>query len=241
MTECWCLHGAMGSANDWREFGHAVARHGIETRAVDLWRHLDCCPMPMMEFGRVLNAECCGLARGVGRKPVLLGYSMGGRLALHALLDENPPWQAAIIVGAHPGLASEAERIARREGDAEWGARALQGDWREFLTDWNAQPVLADSVKNPPPSSQRRREIARSFIDWSLGAQESLWDELPNIRVPVLWVVGERDEKFCAIAERAVALIPNGKLVVISDAGHRVPWDCPKLFAGKVSGFLRDL
>lgn len=243
MFECWCLHGAVGNAVDWREHAHVWAKSGIETRAVDLWRHLDCCPMPMMEFGRVLNAECRGLGRVGERKPVLLGYSMGGRLALHALLDENPPWQAAVIVGAHPGLAgleSEAERVARRASDAEWGARALRGEWQEFLTDWNAQPVLADSGSLTPPSALRRREVARSFIDWSLGAQESLWEELPTIRIPVLWVVGERDEKFRAIAERAVALLPQAELAVIPAAGHRVPWDQPEEFVERVKGFLRE-
>ena len=114
MHEVWCLHGAVGSATDWKPFAHAMAGQGVETRAVDLWRMLECCPMPLMEFGRVLNAECRGLGRKSERQPVLLGYSMGGRLALHALLDENPPWRAAVIVGAHPGLESEGERIARR-------------------------------------------------------------------------------------------------------------------------------
>jgi len=151
MQEVWCLHGAVGSASDWKPFAHAMAGGGGETRSVDLWRYLECCPMPLMEFGRVLNAECRGLGRTGERRPVLLGYSMGARLALHALLDEDPPWRTAVIVGAHPGLESEPERIARREGDAEWGARALSGDWREFLDAWNAQPVLADSSVRAEP------------------------------------------------------------------------------------------
>ena len=239
MHEVWCLHGAVGSATDWKPFAHAMAGEGVETRAVDLWRMLECCPMPLMEFGRVLNAECRGLGRPVERRPVLLGYSMGGRLALHALLDENPPWHAAVIVGAHPGLELEEERVARRASDAEWGAKALSGDWREFLDAWNAQPVLAASGERAAPPVFRRREIARSFVDWSLGAQESLWEELPGIRVPVLWVCGERDAKFRAIGERAVSLMPGAELAVIQGAGHRVPWDQPDAFARRVEAFLQ--
>jgi len=239
MHEVWCLHGAVGAATDWKPFAHAMAGEGVETRAVDLWRMLECCPMPLMEVGRVLNAECRGLGRKTERRPVLLGYSMGGRLALHALLDENPPWQAAVIVGAHPGLESEGERIARRASDAEWGSRALSGDWRAFLDAWNAQPVLAESGARAEPPLFRRREIARSFVDWSLGAQEPLWDELPGIRVPVLWVCGERDAKFRAIGERAVSLIPGAELAVIENAGHRVPWDQPEAFAARVGEFFR--
>jgi 2-succinyl-6-hydroxy-2,4-cyclohexadiene-1-carboxylate synthase len=236
----WCLHGAVGAATDWKAFAHAMAAAGVETRSVDLWRMLDCCPMPLMEAGRVLNAECRGVNRSEASKPVLVGYSMGGRIALHALLDEDPPWRAAVIVGAHPGLESEDERISRRASDAEWGSRALSGDWLEFLEAWNAQPVLRDSGEKAGPPLFRRREIARSFIDWSLGAQESLWDELPGIRVPVLWVCGERDAKFRAIGERAVSLIPDAELAVIEGAGHRVPWDEPEAFARRVTEFLKE-
>jgi len=170
---------------------------------------------------------------------VLVGYSMGARLALHALLDGGP-WDAAVLVAPHPGLESESEseRSARRESDAEWAGRALTGDWREFLALWNAQPVLADSERLPPVSDLRRREIARSFIDWSLGAQEPLWERLGEIRCPVLWCVGERDGKFRALAERALPLLPRGELWVAPGSGHRVPWDVPEAFAAKVGEFL---
>jgi len=78
--EIWCLHGAVGMAADWR----GLEWPGWGVRRVDLWRFLDCCPMPLEAFGAALNREA---AAGAGPR-VLLGYSMGGRLALHALLDE---------------------------------------------------------------------------------------------------------------------------------------------------------
>ncbi len=168
---------------------------------------------------------------------VLVGYSMGARLALHALLDGGP-WDAAVLVAPHPGLESELERVARRESDAEWAGRALTGDWREFLALWNAQPVLADSGRLPSVSELRRREVARSFMDWSLGAQEPLWERLGEIQCPVLWCAGERDVKFRALAERALPLLPRGELWVAPASGHRVPWDAPEAFAAKVGEFL---
>ena len=162
---------------------------------------------------------------------------MGARLALHALLDGGP-WDAAVLVAPHPGLESEAERAARRASDAEWAERALCGEWGGFLERWNAQPVLADSARLPDAGELRRREVARSFIDWSLGAQDPLWERLGEIRCPVLWVVGERDEKFRALAERALPRLPRGELWVAPGAGHRVPWDAPEAFAAKVGEFL---
>lgn len=240
--ECWCLHGAVGMAADWRGFAKMMAAAGIGTRAVDLWRFLECNPMPLPDFGKALNADASGeVFRGNGR--ALLGYSMGGRLALHALLGNDPPWQAAVIISAHPGLEDETARTARRAGDASWAARALAGNWQEFLTDWSAQPVLAEAAIRDPQATgslvMRRREIARSFVDWSLGAQQPLWDRLREIKIPVLWIAGENDVKFRTLAGRAVSLIPNARLAVAPGAGHRVPWEAESWFANEVAGFLK--
>ena len=227
----WCLHGAVGAAADWQGF----AVPGWAVKRVDLWRFLDCCPMTMPEFGRALNAE----ARAAGGRNVLLGYSMGGRLALHALVGTAAPWAAAVLVSPNPGLETEAERSKRREVDAEWASRALSGDWAEFLTSWNAQPVLGGEAPGDRRLlEQRRREIARSFIDWSLGAQEPLWRRLGEVTVPALWVCGVRDEKFRALGARAVAAMTDAELAVVEGAGHRVPWDQPEVVAQVVAEWL---
>ncbi len=240
--ECCCLHGAVGAAGDWRGFASRLASSGIGSRAVDLWRFLACGPLGLADFGKALNAETGGeVFRGSGR--ILLGYSMGGRLALHALLEQPHPWQAAVIISAHPGLENAAERSARTAGDAEWAAKAFTGEWGTFLAEWDAQPVLEGSAIREPAASRqlamRRGEVARSFLDWSLGAQAPLWDRLGEIRVPVLWIAGERDAKFRALAQRAASLTPNGSLAVAPGTGHRVPWDHPEWLATTVAGFAR--
>lgn len=241
-VDCWCLHGAVGAAADWRGFAKRLAAEKTGSRAVDLWRFLECAPMPLADFGDALNAESGGeVFRGSGR--ALLGYSMGGRLALHALCGASPPWTAAVIISAHPGLESEAERQARRTSDAAWATRALAGNWADFLAAWNAQPLLGHAAVRDPQASAalavRRREIARSFVDWSLGAQAPLWDRLREITIPVLWVVGENDAKFRAIGERAVERIPHARLAIAPGSGHRVPWEAEDWLAREVAAFLR--
>jgi 2-succinyl-6-hydroxy-2,4-cyclohexadiene-1-carboxylate synthase len=229
----WCLHGAVGQAADWQGFSVP----GWAVRRVDLWRFLACCPMPIADFGRALNEE----ARATPGPNVLLGYSMGGRLALHALLEKDSPWDSAVIVSAHSGLESEEERSARRIHDVEWAARALQMEWRDFLTAWNAQPVLggeAVGLADRRLLASRKQEVARSFMDWSLGAQEPLWERLSEVKVPLLWVVGGRDEKFRVLGERAVSGIPGARLAVVEEAGHRVPWEAAEEFSGVVGEFL---
>lgn len=240
-VECWCLHGTVGMAGDWRGLSGDLARHGIGTRAVDLWRFLEEDGMGMEAFGQALNEEAReNPTHNTGR--VLVGYSMGGRLALHALLADGAPWQAAVILSAHPGLEDEAERAARRAGDAGWAAKCFAGDWQTFLRDWNAQPVLAGAEPRGEAENrqlaQRRREIARSFVDWSLGAQQPLWGRLREIPVPVLWISGESDGKFSALAARAAGENPRFSHVVAPGSGHRVPWDQPTWLERTMTAFL---
>jgi 2-succinyl-6-hydroxy-2,4-cyclohexadiene-1-carboxylate synthase len=239
--ECWLLHGAVGMAADWRAFAKRLADAKVGTRAVDMWRFLENQPLPLAEFGAAFNADAAGeVNRGNGR--VLMGYSMGGRLALHALLEKNHPWQAAVIVSAHPGLADPAGREARRTADAEWAARALTANWQEFLNAWQAQPVLGTPMPRDAGTSaamtMRRREIARGFFDWSLGMQEPLWDRLSEINIPILWVAGEKDAKFLELARRAVAALPQARLAAAPGAGHRVPWEAEEWLARETAGFL---
>ena len=240
--ECWCLHGAVGMAADWRELAKKLAPAGISTRAVDLWRFLDCCPMPLTDFGKALNAEAGGeISRTNGR--TLLGYSMGGRLALHALLEPDHPWQAAVIVSTHSGLENEADRAARRNADITWATQALAGNWPQFLDAWNGQSILGPTPMRDPQGSgsliMRRREIARSFVDWSLGIQEPLWDRLGEISIPVLWIAGENDPKFLALARQAVSLMPNAQLATAPSSGHRVPWEAADWLANQIASFLK--
>lgn len=240
--ECWCLHGSVGMAADWRMLAKQLAAGGIGTRAVDLWRFLECAPMPLPDFGKAINADANGdVFRGSGR--ALLGYSMGGRMALHALLDRPNPWQAAVIISANPGLENPQERSERRAADTAWATLALTGNWQNFLNEWDAQPVLAGTPIRDPKASgglvMRRREIARSFVDWSLGAQESLWQRLAEISIPVLWITGENDPKYREIAEKAVARMPAASLALAPEAGHRVPWEAADWLAATVSRFLK--
>lgn len=239
--ECWCLHGAVGMAADWRGLAKNLAPVGISTRAVDLWRFLDCCPMPLPDFAKALNAEANGEISN-NRNRVLLGYSMGGRLALHALLTQPHPWQAAIIVSAHPGLENELDRASRRSTDIAWATQALAGNWQQFLNAWNDQSILGPTPMRDPQAASslimRRREIARSFVDWSLGVQEPLWDRLGEVSIPVLWIAGGNDPKFLTLAQRAVSLMPHAQLATAPATGHRVPWEADAWFLEQVSHFL---
>ena len=234
----WALHGAVGMAADWREFAASLPAELQGVRRLDLWRFLDCCPMPLGKFGNTLAEE----VKRIDPAPTLVAYSMGGRLALHALLAQPDLWKAAVIVSAHPGLSEESDRVERRKKDAEWSTAALKGEWSDFLRKWNAQDVLGDTgdMADRAVLKTRRASIARSFVDWSLGAQADLVPQLDKITCPVLWLTGARDAKFTDIAQNAVSRMPNAKHQIIPDCGHRVPWEKPKEFAQSCELFFRN-
>lgn len=234
----WCLHGAVGMAEDWHEFAGTMAEYGHEVRAVDLWEFVEEAGCSLVEFGEALNAR----VRDEDADPVLVGYSMGGRLALHALLAHSVPWTAAVIVSAHPGLESHRERVLRMAADAEWAAQALTGDWHRFLASWDAQPVLRGSeggilALGDRRSLQPRREaVARGFIEWSLGKQDDLRPRLRHLSLPLLWLTGQEDAKFTALAREADAV--SLRHLVVEGAAHRIPWERPQSFATLVHQFL---
>lgn len=234
----WCLHGAVGLASDWEPFSAALAAEGEFCRAVELWRFLECEGIGLSDWAAAFNAE----VRAAGAEEnILIGYSMGGRLALHALLDDPGLWDRAVIVSAHPGLTEQEERFRRMANDAEWAALALTGDWGQFLKKWDEQSVLSSAFPRPEPDPRerlvnRRRAIARSFMEWSLGKQDNLLEMMPRMTCPVLWLTGSRDEKFTSLAQEAVEKLSNATHKTF-DCGHRLPWERPEDFLLAVKEF----
>lgn len=242
----WCLHGAVGMAADWNELAEKWSRSEHTVTQLDLWRFLSSGGVSLEEFGRALNEEV--RENGDGEKNILVGYSMGGRLGLHALLAEPELWSAAVIVSAHPGLRTEEERLRRMAHDAEWAGKALTADWTKFVEEWSGQDVLKAVAKESEMELQgfadrsslesQRQAVARSFMEWSLGKQEELCPRFSEIACPVLWVTGDRDEKFSDLAKEVVCELPHGEHVMIEGGGHRVPWEEMEAFADLVGEWV---
>jgi 2-succinyl-6-hydroxy-2,4-cyclohexadiene-1-carboxylate synthase len=223
----WALHGALGLAADWSP----LQEKGMCLRRVSLWEDV----APYGEWA----PRFCERVYGEDDGASIMGYSMGGRLALHALLERPSMWRSAVIVSAHPGLASEEERAERVASDGEWARRIREESPEGVLADWEGQAVLAGSVggRDAGVLGRWRGEMAESMERWSLGRQENLRERLAAISCPVLWVTGGEDEKFESLAREAVALLPRGEHVVVEGVGHRVPWEAQDAFARIVIGF----
>ena len=214
------LHGNSGLPDDLLPLLHATGR---SFRAWHLWQWL-----AEHQDAASFDGIAAALREAADESPrMLIGYSLGARLALHALTQQPGAWDAAILISAHPGLRNETERAARLAHDEAWAARFRRDPWPEVMRDWNEQPVLAGGAVPPHSAESWRREVAQGFEVWSLGRQEDLRPLLPRVSCPVLWLTGERDAKFTALAAECCALLPNAEHVIVPGAGHRVHVDRP--------------
>jgi len=245
MVNLHCLHGTFQAPGAWSGFEARLAEHGRAGKAVRvLAEEID--PPATGGAGAWAAALCRRLRTpcGDGDTRALLGYSLGGRLAMHALVTCPHAWSAAVLVSAHPGGGSEEERAAVRRRDAAWADRSRGDRWEELLADWDAQAVFGGrSNRAPRPADGLDRErCARTFEVFSRGMQADLRPQLAAMPLPpVLYVTGADDARYGALGEELAVLVPEITHVVVPGAGHRVPWDRPDEFAATVRHFLGEV
>jgi 2-succinyl-6-hydroxy-2,4-cyclohexadiene-1-carboxylate synthase len=186
-----------------------------------------------------LDAVLGDVAEVAPARFTLVGYSMGGRIALHAAVA--PALRARIdrvvLIGASPGLADPAERAARRAADERLADEVEHMTIEEFATRWAQTPVLAGQppvVATAVEADRRRNQpvaLARALRGLGTGTLPSLWERLPGLETPVTLIVGERDEKFRAIANEMARAAPEAQVAVIAGAGHAVHLEAPERVA----------
>jgi 2-succinyl-6-hydroxy-2,4-cyclohexadiene-1-carboxylate synthase len=171
----------------------------------------------------------------------LLGYSMGGRVALHFALEAPDRVRSLLLESASPGIDNPAERQARAASDDALAERVLREGVPAFVAEWEQQALLALAPHVSDDVRRRQRELrlandpiglANSLRGMGAGRQQPLWSRLNDLaHVPVCLVVGERDSRYCAIAQRIQAAVPSASLEVVPGAGHTVHLDQPEQFA----------
>ncbi|GMA52271.1 putative 2-succinyl-6-hydroxy-2,4-cyclohexadiene-1-carboxylate synthase [Alicyclobacillus contaminans] len=179
----------------------------------------------------------------------LLGYSMGGRLALFIAQDAPNRVASLCLESASPGLDAEEERIRRQAAD-ERLADAIEADGvPAFVARWEQLPLFETQSRLPADVLERQREIrlqqrshglANSLRGMGTGVQPSLWDSLSRLTMPVLLVTGALDAKFCDIADRMAQRIPDVRRQVVSNAGHTVHLERPDEYVEVVASFLSN-
>lgn len=175
----------------------------------------------------------------------LLGYSMGGRMCLHAALLDPGSRRRLVLVGATAGILDETVRRRRRAED-ERLASTIEGGGDaglpEFLDRWLAGPLFAGLTPEAAGRGARLENTAEGLASslrlCGTGSQEPLDDRLVELAMPVLLVVGQHDAKFRAEAERLAAGLHQAEIATIEGAGHACHLERPDSFVEIVEGWL---
>jgi 2-succinyl-6-hydroxy-2,4-cyclohexadiene-1-carboxylate synthase len=175
----------------------------------------------------------------------LIGYSMGGRLALYLICRFPEQFKSLSLESASPGLATAPERCQRQQKDEQLAIQLETSSWPSFLSQWYEQPIFATLRRHPNfglllerRSQNRPQELAQVLRKLGTGSQPSLWEELSHIQLPIRLIVGALDSKFIGINQKMLPHCQNATLSVVPNCGHAVHFEQPHVFAELLNAHL---
>lgn len=231
------LHGFSGDGREWQPVGAALADfprlyldlpgHGASaTTSVDSFTGMDALLRSTLSRYNILNYW-------------LVGYSLGGRIAMFHACQQPMGLQGLIIEGGHPGLADEQARAARLEADEAWCQRLRHQPLSEVFDAWYRQPVFAALTETERATLVALRShndgnaLAHMLAATSLGRQPDLRAALRDAAFPVHYFFGEHDCKFRALASEAAR-----HCYAIPAAGHNAHRENPTAVAALLARIL---
>ena len=226
----FCIHGNFQTVNVWQPLEERMKAGFSDFEMITE----DLCAKQFQSFDD-WTEDFCGRveAHANGEKSILLGYSLGGRLALHACLSRPDLWETAIVVGAEPGLESEEEKRLQLDRDRNWAERLKREPLEKLVDEWDAQSVFC-GIRSQAPRNLGEMDpdrLSHQFEVFSKGIQQNLAPKLAELkRPPILFLSGDKDDKYQKIGEELAKSSPIVKAQVVPDAGHRVPWENPESF-----------
>lgn len=262
-----CLHGFLGCKEDWGgPVTASLIASGWSVLSVDLPGHGESVPSGRGAWiaSVALSADYAAEAvlgllaqLGIVDGVVIVGYSMGGRVAMRMLDRLGSACAACVVIGAHPGLAKGAgeERRARLVADEAQaaGLRVCRGDgaFKAWLERWYSQPLFAGARASSGYDGMLKRRLggdpemlAEALVGHSLARQPELWGALSR-GTPVLYVAGGGDAKYAAIASRVNEQQREGggraRGEVVEGAGHALLEEAPEALSGLICDFLAEI
>ncbi len=232
-------HGFTQTGRSWGPLVAALARQGhavADMLTVDLAGHGDAGAVHAGPW------ESATMLIGAGGKGTYVGYSMGGRIALHAVLAFPDMVERLVLIGATPGIVDGDERSARRLADDRLADHIVDIGVSDFIDEWLANPLFAGLTPDTAQRADRLRNtaagLASSLRLAGTGVQESLWDRLGDVACPVQLVVGATDTKFRAIADQMASRLPDATVTIIDDVGHSAHLEAPETTARAIATWL---
>ncbi|MEW6050647.1 MAG: 2-succinyl-6-hydroxy-2,4-cyclohexadiene-1-carboxylate synthase [Candidatus Zixiibacteriota bacterium] len=243
------LHGFMGCQEDWKDVNDSL-RDTFRVMAVDLPGHgLTHAVGADASYGMAETARALTelLDSQQVNKCHLVGYSMGGRLALYLAVTYPDRFDYVVLESASPGLEAQSARTERVKLDDELARKLETVPFDRFLDDWYTQPLFATLKRHPRFQELLRRraqnrpdELAKSLRQMGTGTQPSLWESLKNLRRSALFLAGSEDIKFREIALQMASRCPAGRVAIIENAGHTVHFEQPELYIQTVRSFFSE-
>jgi len=168
----------------------------------------------------------------------VVGYSLGARLALGLALRHPERVSRLTLISGHPGLESDAERVARRAADAKWCELLLDRGLPAFVDAWQAQPLWAARTQLDPATLDRKRSerlshdpagLARSLRVTGLAEMPNYRQQLAQLELPLTLCAGALDIKFRDLAEQMAKTVAHARLAIVDGAGHDLLLERPEL------------
>ncbi len=245
------LHGFMGSLDmwkpwweDWQEEFQLVAVDFLGHGQSSLGHGDDHANMESTVADVVAILDQLGI-----EKTHLVGYSMGGRVALAMTLTHPERVDRVVLESASPGIRDIEARRARQREDEERARLLETSGVQAFVDRWEKMRLFASQTSLPIAVQQRLRQsrlnnsvegLAMSLRELGTGRQSSYWHQLTKCNRPLRLIVGALDEKFVSIAEAMAALVLGASLVIVEGSGHAVHLECPTAFGREVRNFLAE-
>jgi 2-succinyl-6-hydroxy-2,4-cyclohexadiene-1-carboxylate synthase len=240
------IHGFTQSAHAWDPIAPILAREHLVI-AVDAPGHGGSAPIEAdLPTGADLMADVTDdPPGGVGAVPAWVGYSMGGRYALHVALRHPERVRRLVLVSATGGMDDPQDRAARRRADDQLAEKVEREGVASFVAWWLQRPLFATLPAEAAAVESRlggtAAGLAASLRLAGTGSQQPLWSELSQLAMPVLVMAGSEDETYLAHGRRLAACIgSNATLAVVSGAGHACHLERPRAFLEIVQPFLAE-
>ena len=237
-TQITLLHGFTQTAECWGSIADQLATsHPI--LAIDLPGHGG-----SAEIRGDLTQSAAMIASAI-TPSIVIGYSLGGRIALHLALAFPDLVERLVLIGATGGLDSEEERKQRRVADESLADHLEDIGVDAFLDEWLSQPMFASLTAEQSFREVRATNsaagLASSLRLCGTGTQESLWSRLGELTMPVLVIAGANDEKFTHLSHRLVESIgTNASTQLIDNAGHSAQLENPAATALAITEWLSE-
>jgi 2-succinyl-6-hydroxy-2,4-cyclohexadiene-1-carboxylate synthase len=187
------------------------------------------------------------IADTASASPVLVGYSLGGRLALRAVLRDPARYAGLVTVSATAGIDEAVSRSARAEADDRLASWIEASPIEDVVGVWERQPLFADQSE-VLVEAQRAGRLSHDPAGLALllrtagqGVLEPVWHDLFSLELPVLAIAGGRDDGYVRAARRIAETAPRGRAAIVEEAGHAPQLQHPEDVARLIAEFLEEL